>query len=40
MLRDLFNDLRLVDEAGDTPFGFPQGGEIVEPHLPPTLGTG
>ena len=40
MLKDFFNHIRLFDEADDSPFGFPQGGEPVEPHLPLTFGTG
>ena len=40
MLKDLFNYFWLVDEADDAPFGSPQGGERVEPHLALALGTG
>jgi hypothetical protein len=38
-LKDLLDDLRLVDEAVDAPFEFPQGGELVEPHLSRAFGT-
>ena len=38
MFKDLLDDIRLVDEADDAPFEFPQGGELVEPH--PSLGFG
>ena len=31
MFKDLLDDIRLVDEADDAPFEFPQGGELVEP---------
>ena len=27
VLKDLFDDIRLVNEADDAPFGSPQGGE-------------
>ena len=34
-----FYHTRLVNEADDAPFEFPQGGELVEPHLALALGT-
>jgi len=40
VLKDLFNNIQLVDKADDPPFGSPQGGERVEPHLALALGTG
>jgi hypothetical protein len=39
MFKDLVDDIRLVEEADDAPFEFPQDGELVEPHLAPTFGT-
>ena len=33
MLKNFFYHTRLVNEADDAPFEFPQGGELVEPHL-------
>lgn len=39
MLKDFFDNIRLVNDAVDPPFGSPQGGELVEPHLPLALGT-
>ena len=40
MFKDFFNYLKLVDETDEPPFGSPQGGELVEPHLSLTLGAG
>ncbi len=39
IFKDFFNDFRLVNETNDAPFGSPQGGERIEPHLSLTLGT-
>ena len=39
MFKDLLDDIRLVDEVDDAPFEFPQGGELVEPHLSRGFGT-
>ena len=39
MFKDILDDIRLVDEADDAPFEFPQGGELVEPHPSRAFGT-